>query len=242
MQFRVIWDQLDACAYREGFRARLPLRMPLRPIPPKSFDLLLQEGDRRSGRMLYRTECPECSACEPLRVPTDRFEPTRNQRRVARQNLDLEVAVGAPVCDAERLNLFNRHRMERGLARQERELPPEHYRAWLVDTCVPSVEVDYRLDGELIAVSVLDVGSASVSAVYHYFNPDHARRSLGVYSVLWELEWARLNAKPWYYLGFYVADCTKLRYKAGYYPHQRRVSGLWWEQAGIDAPLKQVDA
>jgi arginyl-tRNA--protein-N-Asp/Glu arginylyltransferase len=31
----------------------------------------------------------------------------------------------------------------------------------------------------------------------------------------------------WYYLGFYVRDCSHLAYKAGYLPHERRIGGVW---------------
>lgn len=214
--------------------------MPLGPVAASQFDRLLEEGDRRSGRLLYRTRCPSCNACQPLRVPTGRFVATRNQRRVLRHNEDIEVAIGAPQVDEARVNLYNRHRHERDLARSESQLTADQYRSWLVSSCVPTVEVAYRVGGELVAVSVLDVGQYAVSSVYHYFNPDHARRSLGVFSALWEIAWSRLNGRQWYYLGFYVEDCGHLSYKAGYFPHQRKIDGRWWEQAEAGAPLVEI--
>lgn len=236
MQFRVLWDQLEACPYREGQTARLPLRLPLSPISHADFDRLLELGDRRSGRMLYRTQCPNCRACEPLRVPVARFVPTRSQRRVLKRNEgQVEVEFGTPEITPDRLNLYNRHKLERGLSMTEHALTPEQYRAWLVDTCAETREVRYRVDGRLVAVSILDLGLRSASSVYHYFDPDESWRSLGVYSALKEIELCRGMGISWYYFGFYVADCAHLVYKASYYPHQRRINGVWQD---FNAPEK----
>lgn len=228
MRFRVIWDQMEECSYLPGQTARLPLKLPVAPLGADDFDRLLHEGERRSGRMVYRTACPACRACEPLRVPTARFEPTASQRRVARRNDgDVRVEVGEAGLSWERLALFNRHKIERGLARGDEPLSATGYRSWLVDTCTDTREVRYHVGKKLVAVSVLDFGRTSASAVYHYFDPDEAARSLGVYSVLKEIELCAALGFEWYYLGFYVRDCKSLSYKGSYWPHERRIDGEW---------------
>ena len=230
MQFRVVWDQLEECPYLPGQVARLPLRMPIGLVQAESFDRVLEEGERRSGRMLYRTQCPACTACEPLRVPVARFRATPSQRRVWRRNEGVvAVEVGKPELSWERLRLYNRHKLERGLATRDEPLGAQGYRNWLVDTCTDTREVRYRVDGKLVAVSIVDFGRRSASSVYHYFDPDEARRSLGVYSVLKELALCAEAGLEWYYLGFYVEDCRHLAYKAAYWPHQRLVAGAWQE-------------
>lgn len=236
MQFRILWDQPETCPYREGQIARLPLRMPMTAVRPEVFDLLLEEGDRRTGRMLYRTNCPACTSCHPLRVPVDRFEPTRSQRRVLKNNPDVELRVGKPALTRERLRMYNRHKMERGLSNSGLPLSPENYRAWLTDTCVDTREFQYYLGERLIGVTIVDLGLTAASSVYHYFDPDESRRSLGTYSVLRELEWCRQNGLTWYYMGFYVEDCSHLVYKANYYPHQRRANGRWTEYRNPEDP------
>lgn len=206
----------------------------MRAMTPEDFDQMLEEGDRRTGRMLYRTNCPDCNACLPLRVPTDRFEPTRSQKRVWRNNEDVELKVGRPALTRERLRLFNRHKLERGLSTQA--LTPENYRSWLSDTCVDTREFQYYVDNRLIGVTIVDLGKTAASSVYHYFDPDESPRSLGTYSVLRELEWCKQQGIPWYYLGFFVEDCSHLVYKANYYPHQRRQDGIWWEYRDAKNP------
>lgn len=228
MQFRVIWDQPEPCPYLPGRVARLPLRLPLTRLSPEAFDRMLAAGDRRSGRMLYRATCGECTECQALRVPVEQFQPTDAQRRAWRKNEGLlKVELGPPALTTAHLALYNRHKQERGLARSDEPLSAESYRHWLVSSCTETMEVSYRLDDRLVGVSIVDFGRRAASSVYHYFDPDEARRSIGVYSVLKEIEICRRSGIEWYYLGYFVRDCTHLSYKAGYWPHQRRVDGLW---------------
>lgn len=236
MEYRLVWDQLEECPYLPDRTARLPLRLPMGVFTPEGFDRVLAGGERRSGRMVYRTECPGCTACQSLRVPVDRFVPTDSQRRVWRRNEGvLKVEVGPPRLTREHLDLYNRHKLERGLARRDEPLTADGYRSWLVHTCVETLEVRYRLEDRLVGVSILDFGRRAASSVYHYFDPDESRRSIGVYSVLREIELCRRAGQSWYYLGYYVGDCRHLAYKASYWPHQRRVDGRWLEFAAPGA-------
>lgn len=215
---------------------RLPLRMPTTRLRADDFDLLLAEGDRRSGPLLYRPACEACEACQALRVPVRRFVPTKSQRRVLRRN-DGEVRVERhrPEVTTDHVRLYNRHARERGLSLKSEPSTESDYRFFLVDTCVDTWELRYFVGETLVAVSVLDYGRNSVSSVYHYFDPDQAWRSLGVYSVLKEIELCAAAGIEWYYLGLYVEDCDHLNYKADYHPHQRRVGGRWYEYARAGA-------
>ena len=71
---RIVYDSTDECPYLEGEISRTPLRWQVTPPSLEDFDVSLSEGDRRVGRMLYRTDCPSCNACEPIRVPVHLFK------------------------------------------------------------------------------------------------------------------------------------------------------------------------
>jgi arginine-tRNA-protein transferase len=150
---------------------------------------------------------------------------------VARRNRgEVTIEVAAPTVTEAHLSLFNRHKFERGLAQGDEErTDATGYRFHMVDTCTLSREVRYLVNGKMVAVSVLDFGQRAASSVYHYFDPDESDRSLGVYSVLAEIELCRRLSIEWYYLGLYVADCRRLAYKAQYHPHERRIAGSWRE-------------
>jgi arginyl-tRNA--protein-N-Asp/Glu arginylyltransferase len=222
----LVRDELEPCVYLDALQARLPLRWQLRPVTGDAFDELLALGDRRVGRSLYRPSCPGCRACETIRVPVERFEPSRTQRRVwKRGQRELRVELCGPSFSEEHVALFNRHRRLRGLARHEGSMPPEGYDAWLVQTCCETVEIRYLRGDALVAVAITAMGARAASAVYTYFDPDHSDLSPGTYSVLWQIDWARRLGLEQLYLGLYIAGNRHMAYKVRFLPHQRRAAG-----------------
>jgi len=228
---RTVQDRFEECIYRPGQVARCPARVPTAPLTAEQLDLLLGEGDQRVGGTVFRTECPFCAACEPVRIDIAGFSASKSQRRILRRNADIDVEYGPPALSRRRVALWNRHRRARGLLTEHARRDPVGYQEWLVDSCAPTTEVRYQLEGRLIAVSLLDLGRTSANSAYHYFDPGHDDRSLGVFSVLQEIEHCRALGIRWYYLGLWVQDCDALRYKSGYHPHERLVRGRWVPQA-----------
>lgn len=232
MRTLLVHDAPEPCPYLPNRVARMPLHLPLGKVDAETFDALLERGTRRSGRLLYRTACEACQACEPIRVDVARFTPSRTQRRALKRNEgEIEQRVVAPQVTERHLELYNRHKLERALSRTGDATDAEGYRQFLVDTCVDTREVQYWLGDALIGVSLLDFGKESVSGVYHFFDPSHAERSIGVYSKLKEIELTAREGRRWFYLGLYVAECGSLSYKASYRPHQRRIAGVWTDFA-----------
>ncbi|KAJ3236567.1 Arginyl-tRNA--protein transferase 1 [Chytriomyces hyalinus] len=86
----------------------------------------------------------------------------------------------------------------------------------------------YYLNDELIAVSVLDILPHSVSAVYFMYDPSVpgvSTMSMGVYSALRECAMTKQFAQmikglQYYYMGYYIHSCPKMRYKAQFKPSE----------------------
>lgn len=123
---------------------------------------------------------------------------------------------------------------------------PDHvsessYRRFLVDTplvfvpptsdgTVPpcgfgSFHQQYLIDGQLVAVGVIDILPKCLSSKYLFWDPDLAFLSLGKYSALEEIRWVTENqvhcpSLQYYYLGYYIHSCSKMRYKAAYRPSE----------------------
>ena len=77
-------------------------------------------------------------------------------------------------------------------------------------------------------MAIADVVPSGLSAVYTYFDPELASRSLGTFAVLWQIEQCRQLGKPFLYLGFFVRDCKKMNYKNRFAPHEiLSASGVW---------------
>lgn len=71
----------------------------------------------------------------------------------------------------------------------------------------------YYLDNKLIAISVLDFLPSGLSSIYFIWDPDFAHLSLGTLSGLREIQMCRELDLGYYYLGYYIDDCPKMKYK-----------------------------
>lgn len=102
-----------------------------------------------------------------------------------------------------------------------------------------SFHQQYWLDGKIIAVGVIDILPFCVSSVYLYYDPDYSFLSLGVYSALREIAFTRqLHEKTpqlsYYYMGFYIHSCPKMKYKGQYRP-----SDLLCPETYVWVPIEQ---
>lgn len=221
----VLMTDSHPCPYLPDRAAREQLLMT--PVDDGAFyQQLMDWGFRRSERFFYRPSCEACSACVPIRIPVERFAPSRSQLRVLRRNRDVEVRVAAPTLDAERWDLFNRyqvHAHDKPMLRS-----PEEYVAVFCDPPIDAVEMSYYVAGRLVGVGVLDVCPDALSSVYFYYDPRQGRRSLGVFSGMCEIEACRARGRPWWYLGFFVAGCRKMEYKSRFRPFELLdADGVW---------------
>jgi arginine-tRNA-protein transferase len=224
----VVWDERIRCPYLPEQTARLPLRLPMRRLRPHELTARLAAGDRRQGTLLYRPSCPSCVACEAIRVEVARFAPSRTQRRIWRRGEALvQTEIGTPATTAEKVALYNKHKVERGLLVADGLLDSAGYEQFLVESCTDTIELSYRMAGELIGVAIADRAADALSAVYCFYDPARAALSLGTYSILKQVALCRSWGLRYLYLGLYIGDCHAMRYKARYLPHERLVGGVW---------------
>ena len=196
-------------------------------MPPMVYQALMDAGFRRSGRLVYQPACPGCRACRPIRVMVEQFAPSKSQRRCWRRNSDLQVSVAAPVPTDEKYDLYRRYLREWHGTAEEASRPD--FEAFLYQSPVQTIEFTYRnVRGDLLAVGICDICPLSISSVYCYFDPRHARRGLGTFSALREIEYARTTQLQWYYLGYWVRGCVSMEYKTDFSPYQLLdTDGVW---------------
>jgi arginine-tRNA-protein transferase len=198
-------------------------------LPSGLYEGLLSRGFRRSGLHFYRNECPGCRECRQLRVPVLSFTPTKSMRRVYRKNLDVEIELGPVDFDEEVFRLYTRYtEFQHGKNDPEDDDDPEeNFKTFLCASPFESHTMKYRIGGRLAAVGWLDFLPDSLSSVYFAFDPDFAKRSLGTFSVLKEIELAGETGRRLHYLGFYVSGSPKMRYKGRFGPHEVLYGGVW---------------
>ena len=106
---------------------------------------------------------------------------------------------------------------------------PSAYREFLVTSSVASRLIEFREaeSGRLLAVAVIDTVDDGVSAVYTFFDCDDSQRGLGVFAILWQIEYARDLGLPFLYLGYWIGENEKMSYKQHYQPLEAYSDDRW---------------
>ncbi|ROW03806.1 hypothetical protein VMCG_05469 [Cytospora schulzeri] len=76
----------------------------------------------------------------------------------------------------------------------------------------------YRLDGKLVAVGVLDLLPEAVSAVYFMYHESIHKHQPGKLGALREISLAMEGGYRYWWAGYYIHSCPKMRYKIDYHP------------------------
>jgi leucyl-tRNA---protein transferase len=198
-------------------------------------------GWRHFGHMMFHPVCQACRACTPVRVRVADFRPDRSQKRCRRDNEGVvEMVIGEPSVTHEKLRLYDAYHAfqadHKGWPEKGSRDPKGYAESYVVQP-FPVEEWCYYLDGRLVGVGYVDAlaealpgdeGQEGLSAIYFYYDPAERHRSLGTWNVLVTIEQAARHGLPYVYLGYYVAGCASLEYKARFLPTEmRQADGRW---------------
>ena len=210
------------CSYLPDRMSRLEYQY-VTELSLEEYAARMTQGWRRFGHMLFRPRCERCTACTSLAVHAARFQPNRSQRRVMKANQNVvSLQIGQPRVSASRLDLYRRFHDDRARVRgwSEQHEDPISYHQSFVSNPFPTEEWCLYLDGTLVGVGMVDALPVGLSAIYFVHDPDHHRRGLGTWNILSLIDEAPLVTMPRVYLGYWVADCLSLAYKANFRPHE----------------------
>lgn len=225
----VFHSQTMPCSYLPGRQSANLVIDPRLHITAPLYNDLLDNGFRRSGTHVYRPHCPTCDACVPVRVPVARFTPDRSQQRAWQRNRDLTHVSQPPQLTEEQYDLYVRYQLSRHPDGGMADATPEHCADFLTASGLDTRFHEFRANGRLLAVAVTDHLPRGLSAVYTFFEPALPERGLGTWSILWQIRTATALDLPWLYLGYWIAECQKMRYKARFRPLEAYHDGDWRE-------------
>ena len=190
-------------------------------VTPELLDQLLARGWRHFGVYFYRYSQDNYGGQErrvlPVRVHLPTFKHSKTQRRVWRKNADLRYQVRPALLDHTKHELFARHKL-----RFTHNIPDTIYEFLSEEPAsIPTEcrEICVYDEEKLVAASFLDIGEKSVSTIYGMFAPEYNARSLGLYTMLCEIEYAQKLGINYYYHGY----CHEV---PSFYDYKKRFSGL----------------
>ncbi len=207
-----------SCPYLKDREAANLLVDPRFEVTPPLYDNLIRSGFRRNGKLYYRPHCPACMACRSVRIPVENFTPNRSQKRTVVKNDDVRYDFRSPSYSDEHFWLYRKYQAIRHSGDSMDDSDPEKYQQFLVQSNIDTFLIEMRIRRRLVGVSVVDHVANGLSAVYTFFDPIEERRSLGTLAILNQIELARQIDYEFLYLGYWIADCSKMRYKENFSP------------------------
>lgn len=218
------------------------LHLPTDPLRPSELDDYLTSGWRPTGQSVYtsdylRTNEDALYGCLQLRIPLADFHFKKRHRKLLRRNNELfrtEIR-RANIPDEAMLAVNRRYLVDNPDKSQENlafHVIGDQFRR-VLDTWESRV----YLKNQLIAFSYFDVGDKCVYAKAGIYDPAFGDYSLGTYTMLLELEWAKATGRAFYHPGYYAPQYPAFNYKLNYGPVEYRhpAQGTWQPLTGEPA-------
>jgi len=208
------------CAYIEGNRVRMHYKYVLQSN--KEFNsAVIERGWRRFGNYYFHPICNGCNECKSLRINVDEFKPSKSQRKSIRRNENTKIVIQAPSVTNEHIKLYNKYHKWKEQKRgwKYRDITNREYWENFAEGAYDfGKEVLYYDGDRLIGIDLIDIVDDGISSIYFIYDPDYARLSLGVYSLIKQIEIAKYLDKKWIYLGYWVDGCVAFDYKTNFKP------------------------
>ena len=219
-----------ACSYLADRQARSQVAIPPEHIDQSVFSTLVQRGFRRSGQFTYRPRCDGCQRCIPVRVRALDFAPDRTQRKIVNrlnQTGLMQVRERPLAFEPEHYALYRAYQQSRHPNGGMDEDDADQYTQFLLTSGVDTRLIEFRIGGRVVMVSVMDVLTDGLSAVYTFYDPADRKASYGTYAVLWQIIQCQYNNLPYLYLGYWIAESEKMAYKSRFQPMDMLDNDQW---------------
>ncbi len=189
-----------------------------RSLSLSRMDKYLASGWFRAGMLVYKSEiaCLEGGVWGVIniRLILETYEFKKRWRKLLKQNgQQLTYQVSAMDLTDRHQELYNFHKKRcRGVITPK--LHDYFYgSSWTSDSVFNTYQVDVYLGNKLVASSFFDVGKDSVVSILGLYDDAYKDFSLGNYTMLLEIEYAKQLQKKYYYPGYILKNCDLFDYK-----------------------------
>lgn len=220
-------NQEHQCGYLDNRLEQSAFVHPDCVLTSQVYSQLIEHGFRRSGDLVYKPLCRQCSACIPVRIVVDDFRPSRSQKRILRNQALISENIKPAVFEQTHYDLYLKYQQARHSGGGMANSSSEEYINFLSSSWCNTTFIEYHIKDRLVAVAIFDQLNRALSAVYTFFDPDFSQYSLGNYAVLWQIQYAKKLQLPWLYLGYWIKDCQKMSYKNKFRPFQAFIGEEW---------------
>ena len=218
-----------SCGYINGKDAQSIVATPYKSITSENFNILVKKGFRRSGQYAYKPNCENCSACVPIRLLASNFIGNRSQKRTKKYLNKLKVNILPLSFDKEHYDLYVQYQNNRHLDSGKSEDEIGDYNDFLIKSNVNSKLIEFRLGNKLKIVTIIDMIDDGISAVYTFYDCSNQKLSLGTISIMWLLDFCKKEKLSFLYLGYWINECKKMKYKTNFKPYELLLDGVWQE-------------
>ena len=221
------------CSYLPDKQASTIFADPKVVVDTDLYTQLSSLGFRRSGQHYYRPHCELCQACTPIRVDSATFRKSKSQKRVWKKNSGVHGRMLPADFHEDHYLLYEKYILSRHSDGDMYPPSRDQYRSFLVNGHSTTQFIEFSEDNRLLCIAVCDQLNDGLSAIYTFFDPDLADRSLGTYAILWQLEEAKKLDLQYLYLGYFIKECKKMAYKTKFSPFEARIDEQWYTEAQL---------
>ncbi|MCB0661802.1 MAG: GNAT family N-acetyltransferase [Saprospiraceae bacterium] len=191
-------------------------RIFLKGIAPEALDQYLAMGWYRMGLTIFTTHFlffdHEILSAIWLRVPLSNYHFKKSLRKVINKaKSEFTVSYRKANLDEEREALYRKY------TTAFKGRLPVTLRSSLLDgenmNPFNSFEVNVHHGDKLIAYSIFDSGRNSITSITGVYDPDYSQYSLGLFTMLMEIEYAMEHGYEYFYPGYFVPGNERFNYK-----------------------------
>jgi arginine-tRNA-protein transferase len=191
-------------------------RIFLKGIAPEALDQYLAMGWYRMGLTIFTTHFlffdSDIYSAIWLRVHLPSYTFKKSLRKIIRKGKEeFRVSYRKADIDEEREALYRKY------TQTFKGRLPVTLRSSLLDgkeiSPFNSFEVNVHHGDKLIAFSVFDIGRKSLTSITGVYDPDYSSYSLGLFTMLMEIEYGIENGFEYFYPGYFVPGNARFDYK-----------------------------